>query len=133
MTTPTGGTLTGGCAAGAGRPQGALVLALADALLALAGGLPALASGIGLWGLHLGLTQGVLSALVADCLPPALRGTGFGLFSLASGGALLGASVLAGLLWQSLGGAATFWTGSALALLSALLLALVRPSRHLVP
>ena len=94
---------------------GALVLALADIVLALADDTALLASGIALWGLHLGFTQGVLSALVADAAPAALRGTGFGVFGIATGVAMLAASVLAGGLWQFIGPAATFWAAAGIA------------------
>ena len=69
--------------------------------------------GILLWGAHMGLTQGLLSALVADASPAHLRGTGFGVFNCVSGVALLGASVLAGWLWSAYGAGATFYAGAA--------------------
>ena len=56
--------------------------------------------GVALWGLHMGLTQGLLAALVADSAPPKLRGTAFGMFNLVSGIAMLVASVVAGALWD---------------------------------
>jgi MFS family permease len=93
------------------------VLVVADVVLAAAQGLAAVFAGAALWGLHLALTQGLLAALVADSAPAALRGTAFGAFNLASGLALLAASVLAGALWQALGPAATFWAGAMLVLL----------------
>ena len=73
-----------------------------------------------LWGLHMGLTQGLMAKLVADTAPARLRGTGFGLFHLVSGAALLAASVLAGWLWQAFGAPATFLAGAGLALAAAL-------------
>jgi MFS family permease len=66
-----------------------------------------------LWGAHMGLTQGLLSALVAGAAPAQLRGTAFGVFHLVSGVMLLAASVLAGWLWGSFGSAATFYAGAA--------------------
>ena len=95
---------------------GTLMLALGDLVLAFAGGLGALAAGVALWGLHLGLTQGLLAARVAATCPAERRGTAFGVFNLASGLALLVASVLAGALWHALGPKATFLAGAALAL-----------------
>jgi MFS family permease len=68
--------------------------------------------GIALWGVHMGLTQGLLSTLVADAAPAALRGTAFGVFHLLSGAALLAASVLAGWLWSSFGAPFTFYAGA---------------------
>lgn len=106
------------------------VLVLADLVLALPGGLPGLAAGVMLWGLHMGMTQGLLAALVADAAPASLRGTAFGMFNLVSGVALLLASVLAGGLWQRIGPQATFLAGAAFAALALLgLLALLR-RRH---
>ncbi|MBP0533190.1 hypothetical protein J8J19_23790, partial [Mycobacterium tuberculosis] len=61
------------------------------------------------WGLHMGMTQGLLATMVADTAPEDLRGTAFGFFNLASGLALLVASALAGLLWDQLGAAFTFY------------------------
>jgi MFS family permease len=100
---------------------GIVILVAADAILALASNLAMLAAGIALWGLHMGFTQGVLSAMVAHASPANLRGTAFGAFNLASGIAMLVASALAGALWQFVGPAATFWTGAVLAGVSALL------------
>lgn len=99
---------------------GMLVLVIADIALALADGHGLLFAGIALWGLHMGLTQGILASLIADVAPVAHRGSAFGLFNLLSGGGLLGASVLAGWLWDRQGPAATFWAGAGLALLATL-------------
>ena len=97
------------------------VLVAADIVLALASGLTALAVGVLLWGLHMGLTQGLLAAMVAHAAPEHLRGTAFGAFNLASGVAMLLASALAGALWHYVGPEATFWAGAALALAAAAL------------
>ena len=94
---------------------GVATLVAADLALACASGIPLLALGIVLWGLHMGLTQGVLAAMVAHAAPPALRGTAFGVFNLAGGLAMLVASVTAGALWQFVGPSATFWAGAGLA------------------
>lgn len=95
---------------------GLVVLAGADLALALLPSLSGLALGVMLWGLHMGLTQGLLSALVADAAPATLRGTAFGFFSLFTGLAMLAASVIAGALWDSFGPAGTFLAGLGLAL-----------------
>jgi MFS family permease len=105
------------------------VLIAADLLLAFAQGVGSLMSGVALWGLHMGLSQGVLAAMVADVTPPDLRGTAFGVFNLVCGIALLPASVLAGYLWQSLGAAATFEAGALFAA-GALLLSGIAAWRH---
>jgi MFS family permease len=84
------------------------VLVLADLVLASATAPARVFAGTALWGLHMGLTQGLFSKLVADTTPAPLRGTGFGVFNVAVGGALLLASVVAGALWNSYGPQATF-------------------------
>ncbi len=94
---------------------GIVVLVAADVVLALATNLAMLAVGVLLWGLHMGLTQGVLAAMVAHAAPENLRGTAFGVFNLASGVAMLLASALAGALWHYAGPAWTFWAGALLA------------------
>lgn len=100
-----------------------VVLVAADLVLAFAPGLVGLFIGVGLWGAYMGLSQGLLSALVADTAPAGLRGTAFGIFNLLTGGALLIASTLAGVLWQSYGSTATFVVGAGFATASAFLLA----------
>jgi MFS family permease len=94
---------------------GLLVLIGADIVLAFGASLVGIFVGIGLWGLHMGLTQGVLAALIAATSPERLRGTAFGLFGLVTGVASLIASVLAGLLWDRIGADATFSAGAAFA------------------
>jgi MFS family permease len=79
---------------------GLVALIIADVILAYAGSVDAVVAGAAVWGVHMGLTQGVLSALVAQTAPADLRGTAFGLFNLVSGVALLVASALAGWLWR---------------------------------
>jgi MFS family permease len=92
---------------------GFATLIAADIVLALASSVWIAMIGIVLWGLHLGLTQGLLSALVADTTPAEHRGSAFGLFNFASGVALLLASVIAGALWEAIGPSATFLAGAA--------------------
>jgi len=94
--------------------SGFAALIAADVVLALADGPNAALAGAALWGLHMALTQGLLAALVAATAPADLRGSAFGVFNLASGIALLVASVLAGGLWQTIGPAATFVAGATL-------------------
>jgi MFS family permease len=64
---------------------GFLVLIAADLVLAVAPNLGFVMLGIGLWGLHMGMTQGLLAALVAEATAPAFRGTAFGVFHLITG------------------------------------------------
>lgn len=92
---------------------GLLALVCADLLLAAASSGGLLFAGVALWGAHMGLTQGLLSTLVADAAPETLRGTAFGVFHLVTGAALLAASLLAGWLWGAYGPPWTFWCGAA--------------------
>jgi MFS family permease len=94
---------------------GLAALVAADLVLAAAGSIWVLAIGVALWGLHMGLTQGILAAMIADTATAARRGTAFGLFSLASGVATLLASVIAGFLWDRYGAPAAFHTGAGFA------------------
>jgi MFS family permease len=105
---------------------GMMLLILADILLAIDGGLIVVVAGVALWGAHLGFTQGLLSALLADAAPVELRGTAFGIFNLVSGVALLIASVVAGALWERFGPPATFASGAALTVVALLSLAVIR-------
>ncbi|MBU1699712.1 MAG: MFS transporter [Candidatus Eisenbacteria bacterium] len=106
---------------------GLVLLIAADLVLALAASPLIVFAGAALWGLHMASTQGLLSKLVADTAPPKLIGTGFGIFNLVSGGALLLASVIAGLLWSSHGASATFLAGAVFAAVAAVgLLAAMR-------
>ncbi|MGD8840104.1 MAG: MFS transporter [Gammaproteobacteria bacterium] len=102
---------------------GLVVLIAADLVLAHAANWGTVLVGVALWGLHMGLTQGLLAKLVADTAPVDLRGTAFGFFNLLSGLALLVSSVLAGLLWDSFGAAYTFYTGTLFCLLALLAIA----------
>lgn len=96
---------------------GLVVLIVADVLLATAQHWGMVIAGVAVWGIHMGMTQGLLATMVADATPDDLRGTAFGVFHLASGLAMLAASVVAGLLWDQAGPAATFWAGAAFAVL----------------
>lgn len=106
---------------------GLVCLVMADLLLAFGPGLVATFAGIALWGLHMALTQGILARLVADAAPEQLRGSGFGLFNLATGVAMLFASIVAGMLWSSYGPPATFVTGALFALIAGGMLRFVNP------
>ena len=91
---------------------GFATLIAADALLAFAPNLWTVMGGIAIWGLHLGMTQGLLAAMVADEAPAQLRATAFGVFNFAGGVALLLASVIAGVLWEQSGPTSTFVAGA---------------------
>jgi MFS family permease len=108
---------------------GLLFLIAADVISAVALTPLVFMCGTALWGLHLALTQGLLSKLVADTSPLELRGTAFGIFNLISGIALLLASVIAGALWTAYGAAATFLAGAAFAAVAAVGLAAYKTAR----
>ena len=104
---------------------GVAVLIAADLVLASGTRWTTLLAGVALWGMHMGMTQGLLAAMVADTAPADLRGTAFGFFNLVSGVAMLFASAIAGLLWDRLGADFPFYAGaifSALALAGLLLM-----------
>ncbi len=99
---------------------GLWVLIVADLVLASSSNWPVVLAGVALWGIHMGMTQGLLAKLVADTCPSDLRGTAYGFFNLVSGIGMLIASVLAGVLWDSFGASATFWAGALFCLLTLL-------------
>lgn len=105
---------------------GFIVLIAADILLAYSQGLLSVFIGIALWGLHLGLTQGLLMTLVADTAETELRGTAFGIFHLMTGIVLFAASVIAGFLWDAYGNAFTFQAAAGSALVALVGLGLLR-------
>jgi MFS family permease len=106
---------------------GCLVMAVADGMLAFGPSLPWVFAGIALWGVHMGLTEGLLAALTADHAPENLRGTAFGVVNLARAAMLLPASALAGALWSGAGARMTFLVGAALAIAAAFATSALRP------
>jgi len=105
---------------------GILFLIAADFTLALADNIWLVGGGVILWGLHMGSSQGVLAAMIADKAPSHLRGTAFGVFNLVLGFTLLAASILAGVLWDSYGPSATFYAGAIFAAIAFASLILAR-------
>lgn len=136
-----GGAYPAGAAADRMSPRTLLLLGLAlliaaDLALAFAVSPAMVFAGAALWGLHMALTQGLFSKLVADTAPRELLGTGFGVFNLVSGLALLLASAIAGSLWSALGATGTFLAGAGFAAVAATGLAaspLLRRSIRPVP
>lgn len=105
---------------------GLLVLVAADLVLASSHNWAVVLLGVALWGVHMGMTQGLLAAMVADTAPADLRGTAYGFFNLMLGLAMLVASALAGWLWDQWGPGATFYGGAVLSLLALAVLGLRR-------
>ena len=99
---------------------GLLVLIAADLVLAADDHWLTITLGVALWGVHMGITQGLLATMVADTAPADLRGTAYGVFNLVGGIAMLLASAAAGLLWDRLGASFTFYAGAAFAALALL-------------
>ncbi|WP_213307181.1 MFS transporter [Paraburkholderia sacchari] len=93
---------------------GLVLLVAADLILGMSASIVTVLIGVALWGLHMGFTQGILAAMVAETAPRTLRGSAFGVFNLVSGVCLLFASVIAGWLWDRHGASATFFVGAAL-------------------
>ncbi|MEX3634627.1 MFS transporter [Paraburkholderia sp. BR14320] len=110
---------------------GLVLLIAADVLLGAGTSVTTVFTGVAIWGLHMGFTQGILAAMVAETAPGSLRGTAFGVFNLASGICMLFASVIAGWLWDHHGASITFFTGASLAVVPLVMCGLApRPSIH---
>ncbi|MCI0401487.1 MAG: MFS transporter [Gammaproteobacteria bacterium] len=112
---------------------GFAVLIVADVALGLAREIWPVTMGAALWGLHMGLTQGLLAAMVADATPMKLRGTAFGVFNLVSGIAMLAASIIAGWIWDQYGPPATFFTGAVFTIVALIGLIAVQRRRPAAP
>ena len=109
---------------------GLVVLIAADLLLAASNRWQGVLAGVALWGVHMGITQGLLATMVAKNAPAELRGTAYGFFNLVSGLSLLVASLLAGLLWDRLGASFTFYTGAGFCALALTILSGARVDRN---
>ena len=105
-----------------------VVLLCADMVLSVDGHWSVMLAGVGLWGVHMGMSQGLLATMIAAAAPVDLRGTAYGFFNLVSGLAMLFASVVAGGLWDGLGAAYTFYAGACFCVLTLALLRMAAPS-----
>lgn len=110
---------------------GLAILIIADVIFATANSLLLVFVAVMLWGLHLGLTQGLFAAMIADLAPPGLRGSAFGIFNLLTGLAILLGNLLAGLLWDQFNYSATFMVGAAIATLALISLLLLQKRTNL--
>ena len=111
---------------------GLAVLIAADLALAASEHWAVVLAGVALWGIHMGITQGLLATMVADTAPTDLRGTAYGIFNLISGISMLLASVSAGLLWDRLGASFTFYFGAAFCVIAMSALAWRSTPSHVV-
>jgi MFS family permease len=109
---------------------GLLILFAADLVLANSTHWSGVMIGVALWGVHMGISQGLLATMVASAAPEDLRGTAFGFFNLVSGIAMLTASLTAGFLWDKMGAASTFYAGAIFCMI-ALVMLLTRPRHQL--
>ena len=109
---------------------GLLILMVADLVLANSTHWSGVMIGVALWGVHMGISQGLLATMVASAAPEDLRGTAFGFFNLVSGIAMLTASITAGFLWDQMGAASTFYAGAIFCMI-ALVMLLTRPRHQL--
>ena len=100
---------------------GLVLLAAADVVMAQFATPAGIIAGTLLWGLHLGATQGIFALLIAKAAPEEKRATAFGIFSFATGAAVLAAGVFAGILWEAAGPAAAFWGGAVFAFIALIL------------
>lgn len=102
---------------------GVVVLACCHVALAAAGSIWMCALGAMLWGLQMGVTQGLVAATIADAAPADLRGTAFGIYYLVDGVASFLSSTGAGLLWSMGGSSLAFGVGAAFASIAAMMVA----------
>jgi len=109
---------------------GLVILCVSDIVLAHADHWSVLLAGVALWGLHMGMTQGLLATMVSHSAPAHLRGTAFGIFNVVGGLVTLVSSVIAGELWDRVGAAATFYAGAAFCVVTIVLL-LASPARRI--
>jgi MFS family permease len=108
---------------------GIAILVASQLVMAMAPSVGGAFVGAALWGLHLGLSQGLLAVLVAEATPAETRGAAFGLFHFAAGLALIPGSVIAGMLWDAFGAQATFLVGAGLGLAPLMILVAARPAK----
>lgn len=111
---------------------GLITLIAADIVLAVSTHWVGVLVGVALWGVHMGMTQGLLAAMIAESSPSDLRGTAYGIFSLVSGIALLLASIGAGILWDLWGSESTFIAGAMICLITLLYLRWM-PGQQMMP
>ncbi len=108
---------------------GTVILVGANVVLATASTVWLTALGAALWGLQLGVTQGLLGATIADVSPDRLRGTAFGIYDVAVGIATFAASAGAGVLWMAGGPSMAFGFSAFVGVLVLLILLLRRSSQ----
>jgi len=126
VASPFGGRLSDRVSRKAIITSGWAIYAGVYAGFAVVSSLPALVAVFLVYGLYYGLTEGVEKAVVADLAPENSRGYAFGVYSAVIGIGALCASLLFGGIWKSAGAPAAFMTGAGIALVSTVLLTLLR-------
>ena len=91
---------------------GVFTLLLANIVLACGKDAEYVLLGVSLWGLHMGISQGLLASMIANVAPNHLRGTAYGVFNFCLGVSMLASNAIAGLLWDHLGAEYTFYVGA---------------------
>lgn len=109
---------------------GFILLIIANIMFAISNNLATIIIGIVLSGLHLGLTQGILRAMIAKVCSQHLVGTAFSLFYLISGFGVLCGNMLAGSLADTYGLSAAFVGGMLVTLVAMLLFMFLRPAKN---
>lgn len=101
---------------------GFLCLVLADVTFVYSSGFAFSLVGVVFWGIQRGMTQTLISAVIAEETPHDLLGTAFGIFHLLSGAALFFSSIFAGYMGEQFGSGAPFFVGMVFASLATILL-----------
>lgn len=78
-----------------------------------------------LYGIFMGLTEGIQKAFLAGIIPENMRATGYGIYNTFVGIAILPASAVGGYLWDRYNPSATFYYGVITAFISTLLFLII--------
>ena len=103
---------------------GLCVLLIADIALAVGGHWSVILAGVAFWGIHMGMSQGLLATMVACTAPEKLRGVAFGCFNLVVGVTALFSSLTAGFIWDTWGASSTFYMGASFCIISIVMILL---------
>lgn len=111
---------------------GLLFMVLAQGIFALSNSFVGATAGVVALGVHLGFSQGLFKALMAQDTPPELRGTAYSLFCLFAAVAIFLGNTVAGALSQAWGINAAFLGGGLFSLMSFTVVyyVFIRPERQ---
>jgi MFS family permease len=82
-----------------------------------------------LYGVYKGMSEGAQRAYLALVSPPERKATAFGVYHTVNGLMLLPASIIAGVLWDTMGAGTTFFYGAAMGLVAAVVFSFSRMGR----